>query len=66
MSDIGSTLSQMERSEEVPAEPEWRCRSDWVCEDTIMRGCGDGVRDMDGMVLRGQKYDFLSYGIIVL
>ena len=25
-----------------------------------MRGCGDGVRDMDGMVLRGQKYDFLG------
>ena len=26
LSDIGSTLNQMERSE-VPAEPEWRCRA---------------------------------------
>ena len=29
-----------------------------------MRGCGDGVKGMGRMVLRGQKYDFLSYGII--
>ena len=27
LSDIGSTLSQMERAE-VPAKPEWRCRAE--------------------------------------
>ena len=27
LSDIGSTLSQMERAE-APAEPEWRCRAE--------------------------------------
>ena len=48
LSDIGSTESQMERSE-VPAKPEWRCRAKggYRLQGAVVR-----VRGMGGMVLR--------------
>jgi hypothetical protein len=54
LSLIGSTLSQMERAEL------------WYRAEGGYRGqvSGDSVWGMVAVVLRGQRYDFLSYGVM--